>query len=95
MQIKAEAQALRIKQRSDGRKVVPQFHSILSGSEEWLSISQMPPEGEDLELCAMDYDEIVVALPYPCHRRGSDFVDASNKRHIDIQPTHWRKWTAR
>jgi BON domain len=38
-------------------------------------------------------DEIVVSLPYPCHRSGADFVDASNKKHIDIQPTHWRKWT--
>jgi hypothetical protein len=41
----------------------------------------------------MDYDEIVLPLPYQCHRNGADFVDASNKKHIDIQPTHWRKWT--
>ena len=41
----------------------------------------------------LDYDEIVVPLPFPCHRSGTDFVDASNRKHIDIQPTHWRKWT--
>jgi hypothetical protein len=26
---------------------------------------------------------------------GADLVDPSNKRRIDIQPTHWRKWTER
>jgi hypothetical protein len=64
-------------------------------SDEWLPVSVTPPAGEDLELCIMDYDEIVVPLPYPCHRSGSDFVDASNKKHVDIQPTHWRKWSLR
>jgi len=43
----------------------------------------------------IDYDEIVVPLPYPCHRSGADFVDASNKKRLDIQPTRWRKWTER
>ena len=61
---------------------------------EWLPISVAPPAGEDLELCVMDYDEIVVPLPYPCYRSGADFVDASDQKRIDIQPTHWRKWTA-
>ena len=67
--------------------------SPASDSVEYLPISVTPPAGEDLELCVMDYDEIVVPLPYPCHRSGADFVDALNKKHIDIQPTHWRKWT--
>ncbi|MGT2503165.1 hypothetical protein ACVOMS_25085 [Bradyrhizobium guangxiense] len=64
-------------------------------SDEWLPISSAPAEGEGVEVCIMDYDEIVVALPYPCHRVGADFVDASNKKHIDVQPTHWRKWKMR
>jgi hypothetical protein len=64
-------------------------------SSEWLPVSVMPPAGEDLELCVLDFDEIVVRLAYPCHRSGPDFVDASNKRLIDIQPTHWRKWSER
>jgi len=34
---------------------------------EWLPISISPPEGEDLEICVIDYDEIVVSLVYPCH----------------------------
>jgi hypothetical protein len=33
------------------------------------------------------------ALVYPCHKSGTEWVDASNKKHIDFQPTHWRKWT--
>ena len=32
-------------------------------------------------------------LPMP--QKRADFVDASNKRRIDIQPTHWRKWSER
>ena len=31
------------------------------------------------------------ALVFPVRKRGTDWVDASNKR-IDIVPTHWRKW---
>jgi hypothetical protein len=62
-----------------------------SDSAEWIPISVTPPAGEGLELCVIDYDEIVVPLPYPCHRSGADFVDASNKKRLDIQPTRWRK----
>jgi hypothetical protein len=66
-----------------------------SNFAEWLPVSVTAPPDEEIELCVMDYDEIVVPLPYPCHRSGPDFVDASNKRRIDIQPTHWRKWSER
>ncbi len=65
---------------------------IDSLSTEWLPVSIAPPDG-DLEVCVMDYDGIVRALTYPCHREGADWIDASNSRRIDIQPTHWRKWT--
>ena len=66
-----------------------------SNFAEWLPVSVTAPAEEEIELCVMDYDEIVVPLPYPCHRSGPDFVDASNKRRIDIQPTHWRRWSER
>jgi hypothetical protein len=69
--------------------------SLASDSAEWLPVSVTPPAGEDLELCVMDYNEIVVPLPYPCDRTGPDFVDASNKKHVDIQPTHWGRWSRR
>ncbi len=68
-----------------------QIHSL---SEEWLSVSITPTDG-DLEVCVMDYDGIVLALSYPCQKSGAGWVDASNKKHIDIQPTHWREWTER
>jgi hypothetical protein len=38
---------------------------------------------------------IVLALTYACHKSGAGWVDASNEKHVDIQPTHWRKWTER
>jgi hypothetical protein len=40
-----------------------------------------------------DYYGIVHALVFPCHKDGAQWVDTSNKKHVDIQPTHWRKWT--
>ena len=55
----------------------------------------MTPPDEDLEVCVIDYNGIVRALAYPCHKSGDDFVDPSNNKRIDIQPTHWRKWTYR
>ncbi len=58
---------------------------------EWLPVS-MAPDGEDLEVCVMDYDGIVLALDYPCHKSGTGWADPSNKKLSDIQPTHWRKW---
>ena len=48
----------------------------------------------DLEVGIMDYDGMIIALPYPCHRSGVDFVDAANRWRVDIQPTHWRMWIA-
>lgn len=61
---------------------------------EWLPISIAPDEG-DLEVCVVDYDGIVCALGYPCHKSGAQWVDASNKKLLDVQPTHWRKWSER
>ena len=58
---------------------------------EWLPIANAPPN-EDLEICVMDYDGIVQALRYPCHKIEDEWVDASNKERVDIQPTHWRRW---
>jgi hypothetical protein len=64
----------------------------MAHSAEWLPTSTAAPEG-DLEVCVIGYDGIVHVLAYPCHRNGADWVDASNQRHIHIQPTHWRRWT--
>jgi hypothetical protein len=65
---------------------------IQSLPAEWLPVSIAPSDG-DLEVCVMDYNGIVQALVYPFHKDGAEWVDASNKKHVDIQPTHWRKWT--
>jgi hypothetical protein len=61
---------------------------------EWLPVSSAP-SGGDLEVCVLDYDGIVHALAIPCHKDGAEWVDALNKKHVYIQPTHWRKWTER
>jgi hypothetical protein len=65
------------------------MHSLPAG---WLPVSIAPSDG-DLEVCALDYDGIVHALVFPCRIDGGQWVDASNGKDVDIQPTHWRKWT--
>ena len=64
---------------------MPHIHSLTA---EWLPVSIAPSDGEDLEVCVMDYDGIVLALTYACHKSGAGWVDASNEKHVDIQPTH-------
>jgi len=64
------------------------MHSL---SAEWLPVSIAPSDG-DLEVCVLDYDGIVHALMFPCHKDVAEWVDASNRKPVDIQPTHWRKW---
>ncbi len=36
---------------------------------------------------------IVHTLVFPVRKIGTGWVDASTKKLIDVQPTHWRKWT--
>jgi hypothetical protein len=67
------------------------MHPLPAG---WLPVSIAPPDG-DLEVCALDYDGIVHALVFPCRIDGSQWVDASNGKRVDIQPTYWRKWNDR
>jgi len=53
----------------------------------------MAPTDRDLEVCVLDFDGIVYALVFPCHKEEAEWVDALKKTHADIQPTHWRNWT--
>jgi hypothetical protein len=61
---------------------------------EWLPVS-IAPSDRDLEVCVLDYDGIVHALAFPCHKDGAEWVDASDRKYADIEPTQWRKWTER
>lgn len=60
-------------------------------SAEWLPVASAPSDRE-LEVCVLDYDGMVHALMFPCHRDGSEWVDHAGSKHLDIQPTHWRRW---
>jgi hypothetical protein len=64
----------------------------MHSSAEWLPVATAPSDN-DLEICVLDYDGIVHALVFPCHRDGSQWIDASSRKHIDLQATHWRQWT--
>jgi hypothetical protein len=61
--------------------------------EKWLPIS-IAPSDVDLEVCVMDKFGIH-ALVFPVHKNGNKWIDAVTKVGVDIQPTHWRKWTER
>ena len=45
---------------------------------EWLPVS-LAPSDADLEVCVMDYDGIIHALVFPCHKDKTGWVDASTK----------------
>jgi hypothetical protein len=61
---------------------------------EWLPTS-VAPSDRDIEVCILGFDGIVHALVAPCHKDGTDWIDASGQKHMDLQPTHWRKWSER
>jgi len=63
---------------------------VYSLPQKWLPIA-IAPSDADLEVCVMDGKRIH-ALVFPCRRNGAEWVDATTKKHIDIQPTHWRNW---
>ena len=63
-----------------------------SFSAEWRPTS-MAPSHRDLEICVLNFDGIVHTFPLACRKDGPNWVDARGKRHVDIQPTHWRNWS--
>jgi len=58
--------------------------------DKWIPVS-IAPADLDLEVGVMDKRGIHT-LVFPVRKSGTDWVDASTKKRIDIQPTHWRKW---
>jgi hypothetical protein len=58
--------------------------------DNWRPVS-IAPEGVDLEVCAIDRRG-THQLIFPVRRCGTEWVDASMDKVIDIVPTHWRKW---
>jgi hypothetical protein len=63
---------------------------VYSLPDSWLPVS-IAPSDADLEVGVVEKHG-VHALVFPVRKSGNDWVDASTKRRIDIQPTHWRKW---
>jgi hypothetical protein len=59
--------------------------------EWWLIYSA--PYDRDLELAVFDRDGLH-ALVFPCRRTLGGWIDAETKERLDLDPTHWRAWTA-
>ena len=57
----------------------------------WLPIS-IAPSGGDLEVCVIEKGG-VHTLVFPCRKNGTESIDASTKKRINIEPTHWRIWS--
>lgn len=54
----------------------------------------LAPSGTDLEVGVMDNGDIHT-LVFPVRKNGQSWTKASTQERIDIQPTHWRKWSDR
>ncbi len=59
--------------------------------DRWLPVAIAPADA-DLEVCVID-DQGVHALVFPTRKRGHQWIDPSNGKPIDIDPTHWRPWS--
>jgi len=57
--------------------------------DKWLPVSIAPPD-IDLVVCVIGWHG-THALVCPCRRSGTEWVDASTKKRLDIEPTHWSK----
>jgi putative transposase len=67
---------------------------MASARSPWGSMPvSIAPSDADPKVCVMGYDGIVHALSFPYHRHKTGWVDASTRKRIDIEPTHWRTWT--
>jgi hypothetical protein len=77
-------------QRARGACILSFMSQVHSLSVKWLPVSIAPADGE-LEVCVMDKSGIHTLL-FPVRKSGTDWVDASTKKRVDIGPTHWRLW---
>ena len=65
---------------------------VARGNYMWHKISSAPFD-RDLELAVID-EGGVRAINFPCRRILGGWVKARTRRPVDLQPTHWRDWTA-
>ncbi len=59
-------------------------------SKKWLPTSIAPDS--DLEVAVIDKHG-VHTLVFPVRKNGTEWVDASTHKRVEIKPTHWRLWT--
>jgi hypothetical protein len=45
-----------------------------------------------VELAVIDFDGVIHALPFPCRRTFSGWLNADTRKWADVSPTHWRDW---
>lgn len=57
----------------------------------WQNAASAPME-RDLEVAVIDVDGPHAAI-FPCRRVDGGWVNATTRRPVDINPTHWRYWT--
>jgi hypothetical protein len=60
--------------------------------DKWVPVS-IAPVDSDLEVCVIDRHGVHHALVFPCRKNAEEWVDATTKKRIDIDPTHWRLWS--
>ena len=62
--------------------------------DSWMPIS-IAPLATDLEVCVIR-GRAVHPLAFPCYRvAGGGWIDATTRRPLALEPTHWRSWIER
>lgn len=62
------------------------------GFDMWQPIVSAPYD-RDLELAVLDA-EGAHALVFPCRRIAGGWITTTDRRWLDVRPTHWREWGA-
>ncbi|HUZ31523.1 MAG TPA: hypothetical protein VMV19_05355 [Xanthobacteraceae bacterium] len=60
---------------------------------EWNEIFSVPME-RDVEVAVIDKAG-VHPVEFCCRHNDGVWINASTRKQINIQPTHWREWKAR
>lgn len=68
------------------------MQSMQQSHDDWLSASVAPSDA-DLEVCVIDRQG-VHTLAFPARWSGYGWRSAHSQRRLDIDPTHWRPWSA-
>ena len=88
----AEIVAQSRKVMAASRLLMKAVDGLLSFAPNWEPISTAPRD-QEIEVCVMDGGDAHV-LVGACHLTDAGWLEPITRRFLEINPTHWRAWSA-